>query len=991
MSEHQSTETTEVTSIQLSGFLYSLFNLFRVSYRRIVLTTDAIILHAKIPYKFSFEDFSKEIAVRKGFGGSFLLFTRRNGSRFQVGPINYHTANSFAQSANKEWWNHFKNLLDQENREISTLSKVYTSLKNPRRYPAACLLKPYVVRSKEFLSRFPQNIPKHLIGAEKKQQIENINKLAENPTGVREKAVKSYLKNELEAKSDFFDQIGSYPLTHQQRLSVVTDEDATLVLAGAGSGKTSVITTKAIYLIENKIREPQEILLITYGNKAAKELRERIEKKCQVSVKTLTFHALGNSILKKVETSPPAPAKHADDPIKFRKLIQTILLEDVIEQPGMESILRRWFEEFYLPYKSEWDFESLNEYYHYLSSINRYNKSGNDLRTIKGDKVRSYEELLIANWLFLNDIDYEYEPEYEFKTSSQNILYRPDFKLVESGVYIEHFGVRKKVQNGKETLTTAPYINREQYLEQMEWKRSVHKENETKLIETYSYEQSHGVLLTNLAKKLDQYLTPRPIPIKEMFEKLNELGTIDQFSEILATFLRLFKSSSLTISQCKEKVKQSNSVSRGTAFLKIFESVYESYQKRLGTNIDFEDMLLRATKHLEEGKFKSRYRHILVDEFQDIATSCGKLLLALKNQHKDARIFGVGDDWQSIYRFNGSDINLMRHFGTQFGGELDGQTGIHSSIDLANTFRSVDKIAIPAQKFIRRNPIQIDKQIIPFRTTDQISIFIVYHAKMDKEKALRESLNRIIQKSSGEETLTVFLLARYNYLMPDNFEELKGISANLKLEFMTIHKSKGLEADHVILLEVSSGKWGFPSEIEDDQLLDIVLPESEGFSHAEERRLFYVAMTRAKFSLTLLADQKNPSTFVRELEHSDYGAIILGEAGSPSRICGKCGGRMILDTNTRSGLLFECENDNFCDGKLKPCPQCKSDLPILDKRAKGQMKCCCGAVYPSCPVCTEGWLVKREGRYGEFYSCIRFPDCKGKCKKLPIGPKELGN
>ena len=555
MPEHQSTEAIEVTSIQLSGFLYFLINLFRVRYRRVVLTADAIILHAKVPYKFNFEDFSKEIAVRKGFGGSFLLFTRRNGSRFEIGPINYHTANSFAQSANKGWWNHFTNLLEQENKEISTLSKVYTSLKNPRRYPAACLLKPYVVRSKKFCSRFPKNIPKHLIGAEKKQQIENINKLAENPTKLREKAVKSYLKNELETKSDFFDHISSYPLTYQQRLSVVTDEDATLVLAGAGSGKTSVITTKAIYLIKEKIREPQEIILITFGNKAAKELRERIQKKCQVPIKALTFHALGNSILKEVESSPPTPAKHADDPIKFRKLIQNILMEDVIEQPGMESILRKWFEEFYIPYKSEWDFESLNEYYNYLSSINRYNKSGNDLRTIKGDKVRSYEELLIANWLFLNDIDYEYEPDYEFKTSPHNITYRPDFKLLESGIYIEHFGVRKKVQNGKETLITAPYINQEQYLEQMDWKRTVHKENETKLIETYSYEQSEGVLLSNLTKKLDQYVTPRPIPIKKMFEKLNELGTIDQFSEILATFLRLYKSSSLTISECKEKIK----------------------------------------------------------------------------------------------------------------------------------------------------------------------------------------------------------------------------------------------------------------------------------------------------------------------------------------------------------------------------------------------------------------------------------------------------
>ena len=169
----------------------------------------------------------------------------------------------------------------------------------------------------------------------------------------------------------------------------------------------------------------------------------------------------------------------------------------------------------------------------------------------------------------------------------------------------------------------------------------------------------------------------------------------------------------------------------------------------------------------------------------------------------------------------------------------------------------------------------------------------------------------------------MFLLARYNHQVPENFTDLRRNYFNLNLEFMTIHGSKDLEADHVILLEASAGQWGFPSEIVDDPLLNIVLPESEEVSHAEERRLFYVAMTRARFSLTLLADQINPSAFVRGLESSTYDTVVLNNAVVAKKSCGKCGGRLFL-REKRSGTFLNVrtitivvKNSNLANNAIK--------------------------------------------------------------------------
>ena len=214
------------------------------------------------------------------------------------------------------------------------------------------------------------------------------------------------------------------------------------------------------------------------------------------------------------------------------------------------------------------------------------------------------------------------------------------------------FGKGGKAQGsqGETRLVTAPHVDCERYLEGMAWKRKVHQENETILIETFSYEQVEGRLTEALAEKIAPHVSLKPISQDQVFDTLTELGQVDAFTQTLATFLRHFKSSGTTIGQCEARSDDSSDTARSKAFLKIFKPLIEAYQKRLEDRIDFEDMIVRAAEHVEAGRYKSPYRHLLVDEFQDISEGRARLLKALKAQHDDARLFAVGDDWQSIYR-----------------------------------------------------------------------------------------------------------------------------------------------------------------------------------------------------------------------------------------------------------------------------------------------------------------------------------------------------
>lgn len=936
-------------------------------------TNDGVNVFGSLTRRIPYSDFTAPVALSRSFGFPTIVLSLKGGDIVKIAGLKKLKVTQFIRVANNGFCQSIAGQFEKAWPEIENIYNALIALDNPQQYPSACLIHPLVLRTEKILIILPSVIPEGVLPIERKGILDTILAFQKDPQRKRNHAINIFIERELSEMGQFFDRIESKPLTPEQRLAVITDEDATLVLAGAGSGKTSVIVAKAAYLINRKIRQPEEIMLMAFGKDAAVEMAGRIKERSGASVDALTFHALGNKIIREVEGRGPALAEHASDEAKYRALIRDILIKDVAKHPNLGRVLLEWFSEFYWPYKSEWDFKTQDEYYQWVES--------HELRTLNGDRVKSYEEWEISNWLYRNGIKFEYEPNYEGPLPADaRGAYKPDFRLTESGIYIEHFGVRKsRNPDGSTYLTTAPHIDRERYLSDMSWKRKVHQDNGTTLIETFSYEQVEGCLLTSLQEKIAPFVKFKPLPQNQVLDLLSEMGLVDAFTQTLVIFLRHFKSSRSSIEHCRSRAEDGGDIPRSHAFLMIFEQLLIAYQRRMGDEIDFEDMINRATQYVETGRYKSPYLHLLVDEFQDISEGRARLLCALKAQHSNARIFAVGDDWQSIFRFAGSDISLMRDFGEEFGGGFGGETGVHSTVDLGRTFRSVDKIALPARHFVLQNPSQIQKKVATATTTNAPSIMVSYYKRGQDDAMLKFALLQI--SKAAESNASVLLLGRYNFLRPKNLTKLSSEFPKLSLRFMTAHGSKGLEADHVIILNAVSDRMGFPSEVVDDPLLNLVLPKPEAFDHAEERRLFYVALTRAKKSVTILADREKPSVFVRELvSHPEYETVQINNSTTEDHRCNSCGGRM-LTRDGKNGDSYYCEHRLLCGETLPSCNVCREYLPRKSKKNSQLFTCNCGAEFPTCPECHDGWLVDRHGKYGNFKGCVKYPACTGKAKK----------
>ena len=961
--------------LQQHPLLRLLINPFGKTARAMQLDGDSLQItrHGK-NVSLSLQALTAPPSLRKGLFGTTLSITSGTDDTIILRGAGHFAAREFSKGLKNAWVRFNLSALEKEAGRLDRILAAVRGLAEPTSYPAACKVTPLLNDARALDASLLSKLQSEAIGPEATARMAVVRKFAGDPRTVRANGIATFVSAELDRWKDFFDRIESKPLTPEQRLSVVIDEDATLVLAGAGSGKTSVITAKAAYLVKAGIRQPEEILLLAFAKNAAEEMSERVEARSGVPIVARTFHAIAYDIIGIVEGSKPALADHATDDMAFTNLIKQILKDLVHRLSDVSKAIIQFFAHFLVEPKTEWDFKTKHDFYTHMES--------QDLRTLQGEKVKSYEELQIANWLYENGVEYEYEPVYEHKIPEIGRRdYQPDFRLTESGIYIEHFGVRRqKMADGNERLITAPFVDRDEYLAGMEWKRQVHAEHGTTLIETYSYERQEGRLLTGLAEKLVPHVTLKPRPVDMIYDRIVELKQVDDFSKLLGTFLRKFKSGGYSLQDCETKSDRMKLGKRARAFLDVFAPVFEEYQKRLEDRIDFEDMILRAARYAETGRYVSPFRHILVDEFQDISQSRARLVKALKAQHPDVRVFAVGDDWQSIFRFAGSDIHLMRHFWREFGGCFDGEACVHRSVDLGRTFRSVDQIAFAARTFVLRNPAQIQKQIVPAGTATEPAIRLMTVSKGEDEAKLSEVLTAMSAAASPEvKPATVLLLGRYRFVEPD-LRDLRRRFPRLKIAFKTIHASKGLEADHVILLNADSGRTGFPSEIVDDPLLSLVSPEEEAFQNAEERRVMYVAMTRARHTLTILASNARPSSFVTELKKDPaYGTLAPPGVELKEHGCGECGGRLLGVTGKDGRIWYRCEHVQHCGNLLPACQSCRTALP-RGTDGTAEVRCCCCATYPRCPECEDGWLVERSGSFGKFLGCVRYPTCVGKAK-----------
>ena len=617
--------------------------------------------------------------------------------------------------------------------------------------------------------------------------------------------------------------------TAEQAEAIATDEEVTLVLAGAGTGKTAVIIGKVANLMRDREVRAHEMLVLTFNTDAAQQIRHRLPKPLAADVKT--FHAFGNEVLGRTKPVSKLASDRLQRQLFLTQQLEEMLKDAILARPVLDFITSHLY-----PYRSPFDFNTAQEYESYVRGV--------ELRALSGDRVRSFEELAVANFLTLNGVPFHYERAYPHT----NMTYRPDFYVPlphGGGVYIEHFALNRD--------GNAPWRG---YTEAVKWKRDVHGRHRTSLIESYSWQHTEGVLLPSLRERLEaRGIKFHPLPSEVVIRRLRDEFLISRLAYLLDAFLAHVRSGRLDAFELRHRAADSADPDRSSVFLEVFDEVQRRYEHRLvsGGEIDFHDQIHGATDRIRDGRWQSPYRYVLVDEFQDISAERMTLLSALRGPH--TAFFLVGDDWQSIYRFTGSDIRLVRDSGKHL--------GYMQECALTQTFRFGPGVSEPSTAFIRRNPAQTQRELQPADDPPPGNITVIKTAI--PANGLEQALQEIVDLSATDAQVpSVLVLGRYN----NSRKVLQDadVSPRLKrrVRFQTVHSAKGLEADYVVVLADDDSR-GFPSRVEDDPLLDLVAPAAEPYPNAEERRVFYVALTRGRRGAWLIADDERPSVFVDEL------------------------------------------------------------------------------------------------------------------------------
>jgi DNA helicase IV len=775
----------------------------------------------------------------------------------------------------------------------------------------------------------------------------------QNPEGFKDSCNEIFVPLELEKYKVFFDKIEHNPLSEEQRKAIITDEDSTLVVASAGSGKTSLLVGKVSYLIKKEFANENQILVLAFQRNSRAEITERL-KKINIECETHTFHSFGLKVNAKAKKKKSSTANFIENNQLYYRFIQN-RIEKLIIDSSESNEVRKFFISHFRPYQDKFNFETLGEYYKFIKT--------NNLVTLKGEYVKSLEELEISNFLFANGIPYKYEQNYEKVTaSSERRQYKPDFYLPNNNIYIEHFALDRNNR-------TPNFIDQNEYLNGVEWKRKLHQQNRTDLLETYSYQKREGNLTKNLEEKLRaRGVNFNPLSPDELFFRLNENGYISELAKLCATFLNLFKGKNEGFKMLYKSLTQDEDIQneRILVFLHLFQEVFKEYELELERlkEIDFHDMINEANKLILNENCYTDFKYVLVDEFQDISFGRAKLIKSLQAAHPSLKLLAVGDDWQSIYRFTGSDIGLMTNFNSFF--------GYSKKLFLTKTYRFNSSIEKVASKFIRKNPAQIDKEVTTHEVSEipKIKLFL-------PEKKSGKFLEKIVKDISSDclKNSKILFLGRNNHSEEGiDYNSLKQIAPELIFEFRTVHSAKGYEADYVIVLDLKKARSGFPNEIVDDPIINIMLSEDVGFDNAEERRLFYVALTRAKQQIYLIADPSSPSTFFTELaKGDDYFVEKINVGTQYKRVCPLCKTSPLMErTSTNGKIFFGCQNYPLCKYTSNPCRNC--NIGYLEKE-EDNFICdneLCKHRASICPRCKEGYLYQRSGTYGLFLGCSNF-------------------
>ena len=660
-------------------------------------------------------------------------------------------------------------------------------------------------------------------------------------------------------------------LNEKQREAVQSESPRLLVLAGAGSGKTKTLLQKIIYLIEEKQVNASNILAITFTKSAANEMLDRLiltaddsgeyadiladpfkparEKDAErylhskryrwIDNLTLrTFHSLCYSIMRNFGVNEfdnkfriVSDSKATSDelakysaPETAYDILHKILIECCAENEYLLDLKK---------YILDYQVDNI----HQERPPAPLPKDGKYYTSLNGTKVRSKSEQYIADWLYRHSIAFAYEPLVNFGDFS----FRPDFHIPEADVYVEHVSDKSyPIEDKKEQFRKA-----------------------NKLLEVTLEEQAQSTALFNLA--LDRivksrlpanYHFTRALSFEEEFRTYHH--EVGRFLRQVMRVVDMIKVENLPLDQVQEHAQQDQH-ERVRMFYRLALPVVSGYQAYCTNKsyLDFNDLISRTISlfrnHPEiADKFRKKYRYILVDEFQDVnalQVELIKLLLTDSNQ-----LFCVGDDWQSIYGFRGSDVNYIINFHHHF---AEAET-----IKLSLNYRSTENIVGASNEVIKHNKFKVDKII---RSSKKSSSKIYVYAGKDEAENLDYAVEQVqrLQQEEGYAKEDILFLYRRSKMYSLYFERFR--AENLWVTAKTIHGSKGLEARAVFIIGLTEGSGGFPDIWLEDRIFQVLRASNHDLLLEEERRLFYVALTRAKDELFLITEKGNESSFLKEI------------------------------------------------------------------------------------------------------------------------------
>ncbi len=706
-----------------------------------------------------------------------------------------------------------------------------------------------------------------------------------------------HLDKQLTDAKAFFDSVEKSPLTQEQSRAVVCFDNRVLLVASAGSGKTSTMVAKAGYALKNGYFEADRMLLLAFNNDAASELRQRIKDRLgplglsAEKVVAKTFHAFGLEVIGLATGKRPTLAPWVENGTDLEQLLT--IVDDLKDRDT--------------GFRASWDLfrvvlgQDLPKFGKEAESPDSWDRNTRQegFWTLNNEVVKSRGEQLIANWLFYHGVRYVYEGPYEVDTADpQHRQYRPDFYFPDANAYLEHWALDAKGEPPPEFVG---------YKEGMVWKKQVHAVNATKLLETTVAELWSGKAFQYLEKQLKMLgVTLDPNPDRPVTGRMPIENP--RLARTFRSFMTHAKSNRLDLANLKKELKSGVAGDfqfRHSMFLALFERVWSEWEAQLTRSkyIDFEDMLNLATDCVELGRWKSPYELVMVDEFQDASQARARLVAGLVNG-PDKYLFAVGDDWQSINRFAGADLAVMTGFEQRFGRAV--------KLKLETTFRCPQTLCDISSAFVQKNPKQLRKVVQSSKSNvaDPVQIICV-----EDEPCIRAAVEmRLAELADGAldsgRKPKVLVLGRYQRdraYLPD-------WHGALDVDFITVHASKGLEAEHIILPRMTSETLGFPSKVADDPVMLLAMPGGDSFEYAEERRLFYVALTRARATVTLITIAHKESPFVTELMREHQISIRMGNGATDSR--------------------------------------------------------------ELCPVCGDGFMVPRKGKHGNFLGCTGYPKCK---------------